>query len=233
MPRLGNDRNELYCKHRARGMIPSKASLAAGYAAGSSTTHLEQDPEIVARIAELMEEYKAQKEQQRIAAMEAAKMVGQMTGVTRAWVIQKLAENAQMAANEGMFKESNEALKLIGQDFGMFNGGSDEEGAGGVPKTLDLDKLDAILDQSTSAIEAPEMSEIEKSKQFGEETALRLIEGQIAPKRLDKEREFSTGSETDVALTADAVPDDQLPDEDDYALAAEAEDFGPIPDDEP
>jgi hypothetical protein len=32
MPRLANERNELYCFHRAKGMIPKKAQIAAGYA---------------------------------------------------------------------------------------------------------------------------------------------------------------------------------------------------------
>lgn len=227
MPVLANQRNDLYARHRAKGMIPSKAAQAAGYATGTSTTHLEQDAEIIARIAELMEEQQAHKEQQRAAAMEAARMVGQMTGITKGWVIQKLAENAQLAANEAMFKESNEALKLIGQEFGMFTGGDAGDENGNVPKTFDMDKLEAILDQSHGAIVPDEMTAIEKSKQFGEETAMRLIEGQMGNKRVDpKDREFSTGSETDVALTPEAVPD-----EDDYAIAREAEDFGALTDD--
>lgn len=215
MPRLGNDRNELYCKARAKGAIPSKAAIVAGYAQGTSTTHLEKDAEIVARIAELTAEHELQREQQRTAAMEAAKMVGQMTGVTRAWVIQKLAENAQNAANDGLFKESNDALKLIGQDFGMFNGGSDDDESSNVPKTLDLDALSAVLNTTHEALEAPELSAIEQSKQFGPEVALELIQGQTKPMRLAEERELSTGSETDVAFRVDSMPD---------------EDFEPIPD---
>lgn len=189
-------------------MIPSKAAMAAGYAAGTSTTHFETDPEIIARIAELMDEHTAQRDAQRTAAIEAAKVVGQMTGVTRAWVIQKLAENAQMAQQAEQFKESNAALELIGKDFGMFSGGSDEENAGGVPKSFDMDKLDALLNQSTDALVPEALTAVEQSKVFGEDTALELIQGQVRTKRLDEDRKFITGSETDIALTAEAEPDE-------------------------
>jgi hypothetical protein len=64
------------------------------------------------------------REQQRTAAMEAAKMVGQVTGVSKAWVIQQLAENAINAKQDGDYGESNAALTLIGKEYGMFQGGS-------------------------------------------------------------------------------------------------------------
>jgi hypothetical protein len=84
-----------------------------------------------------MDETEAQREAQRAAAIEAAKVVGQLTGVTRSWVIQKLAENAQMAAQDGQWKESNAALELIGKDFGMFAGGSsDDDPESNVPDDL-------------------------------------------------------------------------------------------------
>jgi hypothetical protein len=207
MARLSNDRNELYARHRAKGMIPSKAAMAAGYAPGSSTTHLEQDAEVVTRISELMDEQKAQREAQRAAAIEAAKVVGQLTGVTRSWVIQKLAENAQMAAQDGQWKESNAALELIGKDFGMFAGGSSDDDPGAVPDTFDMDKLGAMLDSAHGAL--PKPVETDASKIFEPDMALSLIEGQVARPRLAADRELTTGSETDVALTVYGMPDEE------------------------
>lgn len=202
MSRLANERNELYARHRAKGMIPAKAAIAAGYAPGSSTTHLEQDPEVLARISELMDEMRLQRESQRAAAIEAAKMVGQLTGVTRSWVIERLAENAQLAAQDGQFKESNEALKLIGQDFGMFEGGSGEDPTENVPKTFDMDKLDAVLTDGASALPSPM---INPSKTFDPSMALDLIEGQTKKPNLAAARQLTTGSETDVALMRESA----------------------------
>lgn len=202
MPRLTNDRNEQYARHRARGMNAAKSALAAGYAPGSSTTHLENDPEIQARIGELMDEHKAQRDQQRAAASEAAKIVGQMTGVGRAWVIEKLAENAQNAAREGDFKESNSALELIGKEFGMFQGqqNGDEDGSP-VPKTLNMDSLESVLDAATDALPPPAASTLPA---YGEDMAMSLIEGQTGKGKSNRvpvgDRALTTGSETDVAL---------------------------------
>lgn len=216
MPTHANARAELYCKHRSKGMRPSVAATAAGYAPGSSTTHLEQDAEIVARIGELMEELKAHREQQRAAAVEAAKMVGQMTGVGRAWVIQQLAEVAQNAKQDGEYKASIDALELIGKDFGMFSGGSgDDPDKGNVPASLDLDKLSAVLDQAHDALPPPL---VDASKVFDDNTAYRLIEGQASPALLREARKLTTGSETDIALTMD---DDAGPAEDPAAAIDE------------
>jgi hypothetical protein len=212
MARLPNDRNEQYARHRARGMNASKSALAAGYAPGSSTTHLENDADIQARIGELMDEFKSQRDQQRAAATEAAKVVGQMTGVGRAWVIEKLAENAQNAAREGAFKESNDALKLIGEEFGMFQGQQNDEGQGSpVPQRLNMDSLESLLDDAMPI--APPLPS--NNDQYGEADALKLIEGQTGNRRSNRiaagERALTTGSETDVTLM-DAAKLDEIGD---------------------
>lgn len=176
MPRLANDRNEQYCRHRARGMNASKAALAAGYAPGSSTTHLEKDAEIVTRIEELTAEFRQKQAEQRAAAVAAAKVVGEMTGVGRAWVIEKLAENAINAAQDGDYKESNSALKLIGDEFGMFQGQKQDEGSAGsaVPPTLNMDALESVLDSAQGAL-----PQIESTKPVADPAlAFKLIEGQ-------------------------------------------------------
>lgn len=198
MPRLANQQHELYARHRARGMIASKAALAAGFAAGSSTTHLENDADIVARIAEVMEEQKAQRDAQRAAAVEAAKVVGSMTGMGRSWVVQQLAEVAAFAKEDRDYGQANRALELIGKEFGMFSGGSGEDPAENVPHTLDLDALANVLDKAHDALPPPTADPL---RAFDDKMALSLIEGQTPSNRVaPADRELTTGSETDVAL---------------------------------
>lgn len=232
MPRLDNDTREQYCRHKARGMNSTKASLAAGFAPGSSTSHLDKDPEVLARIQELTTEFQEKQAQQRAAAVAAAKVVGEMTGVGRAWVIEKLAENAQNAAHDGDYKESNAALELIGKEFGMFQGQQNDEGSSGsaVPPTLNMDALESVLDSAQGALPSPDTA----GKPVADPAlAMKLIEGQgsrhkagvpaelpdvdealeqveriTSPNRRDNrvrphERRLSTGSETDVALHDD------------------------------
>jgi hypothetical protein len=197
MPKLLNERHELYATYRAKGFSPAKAALSAGYASGSSTSaELEKTPEIEARRDELIEELRLKREMARNAAVEASKVIGQMTGVGKAWVLTKLSENAQLAMSDGEYKDANEALKLIGEEFGMFKGGSAADpNAEMMSDTFNLDTLEAILGKSDDAVDpmkvlAPPTDE-----------AIRLIEGFDSGKKLAAERRLQTGSETDVALT--------------------------------
>lgn len=209
MPQLPNTRNELYAGHRARGMSPSKAAMAAGYASGSSTaSQLEKDPAVVARIEELLEELTLKRDSQRTAAIEAAKVVGEMTGYSKGWVIQKLAEVAQLAASADDFKAANEALKLIGEEFGMFKGASglDDSNDSGV-KALDLGALTALMDQNPGAA-GPMLDVTPDKDQPLDAATLSLIEGQGARRKAN--RKLSTGSETDVALKPESEPEEVL-----------------------
>jgi phage terminase small subunit len=204
MPHLADSRQDLYCQHRARGMIPAQAAIAAGYAAGSGiTTKLEETPEIIARIGELMEEIQVRRLQAREAAIAAAKTVGESTGMTRAWIIQQLVENAILARQDGDFKESNVALKLIGDEYGMFKGASSLDDLEHVTnKTIDLAQTEALLAKAHEVL-TPKPKQITQ-----EETAiaLDLISGNRKQTVTASQRKLSTGSETDVALTASADP---------------------------
>jgi hypothetical protein len=204
MSRLANDRNELYARHRAAGMMPTKAALAAGYASGSSTSHLEQDGDIIARIAEITEENASKREAQKAAAIEAAKVVGQLTGVGRAFVIQKLAEVAQLALDDRCYAESRAALELIGKDFGMFTGAAEDENKA-VPRTMDLDALESVLDASQGALPPPKLEPHEAERVVDPSLAMELIEGQTPreKRRIAEDRKLQTGSETDIALMQD------------------------------
>jgi len=58
MARLELERNEIYANMRAKGMIPAKASIAAGYPAGSPVyLELETDLAVLRRIEDLRSEF--------------------------------------------------------------------------------------------------------------------------------------------------------------------------------
>lgn len=199
MPRLGNERHELYCQHRAKGMVPSKAARAAGFATGSSIySELENNPDVVGRITELMRSFEEKKDQNRIAAEEAARVVGQMTGFSRAWVIEQLAATAIEARQSREFAESTHALELIGKEFGMFKGNNEQGDGSMVSPHLDMDSTEALLRKAEEPLqieaepkdEPPDIELIEK-----------LIKGNRSMRA--KDRKLSTGSETDVAPILD------------------------------
>lgn len=207
MPRLGDNRQDLYCQHRARGMIPAKAAIAAGYASGSGiTTKLEEEPEIIARIAELMEEIQIRREQARAAAIASAKKVGEHTGMSRAWIIQQLVENAVLARQDGDYKESNTALKLIGDEYGMFKGSQSLDDLEHVHnKSIDLDTTEALLAKAHEVLLPKQSTEVTAEEA---QSALDLISGNRKPSHVAPgDRELTTGSETDVALTPESEPD--------------------------
>lgn len=203
MPQLPNDKQETYCLMRAKGMKAAQAGTVAGFAPGSSyTSELEKDPDIKVRIQELFEELGARREAMRGAAAEAAKVVGEMTGISKAWVVKKLAENAQNAANDGDYKESNSALKLIGDEFGMFKGvsGEGKEGADGL-RTFDLSTLEAVLAPAAKIT----AEKIETDRDVNPMIALDLISGNgNASKRMREARALTHGSEVDMAGHEDA-----------------------------
>lgn len=201
MPKLANERHELYAMHRAKGMVPAMASKASGFASGSSIySTLEQDAAIIQRIAELMEELKDRKAERRAAAQEAAKVVGQTVGNSRLWVLEMLAENAAMARDEGDFKESNEALRMIGEELGMFEGGSDPDSPDGkIPNRINVDDMHALTSKLAKMRELPPPEPPDSL-----ERALKIIGNNRVPAQ---EREISIGSEVDVALDGSSVVD--------------------------
>ena len=205
MPRLANERNELYCYHRAKGMIPKKAMVAAGFPQGGSTyQQLEEDPEVVARISELTHEIQLKREQQRAAALEAAKTVGQITGTSKAWVLQKLAEIAVDAKAEGDFDNAIKAVKLIGDEYNMFKGASAvNEDENATSQVVDASQTENLLDTAENALAPPIIPDTAPKQPEPDFEQIERLIG--STKRVtSKERQLSTGSETDVALTPDA-----------------------------
>lgn len=200
MARLADDRQDLYCQHRARGMIPVKAAIAAGYATGSGIyTKLEDTPEIQTRISELIEEIKLRREQARAAAIASAKQVGTQTGIGRGWIIEQLVENAVLARQDGDYKESNAALKMIGDHYGMFKGNqSIDDLETNDNKIIDMDVTEALLAKASEVMNPKEIKHVTVDEA---QAAIDLISGNRPADRVSAaDRELTTGSETDVAL---------------------------------
>lgn len=195
MPKLQNERHELYALHRAKGMSPAKAQIAAGYASGSSTSSgLEKEAEIQRRIEELLVEIADRRAATRAAAEEAGRIVGEMTGTSKAWVIEQLAKNAKNAADDGDYGSSNSALRMIGDEFGMFKGASaGEDNDPNAPPVMDLSRMEALLPPDLTQV-APDLHTPSIN-----EAALRLVEGH-APKAA---RTFDAHTEANVAFEDD------------------------------
>lgn len=103
MPRLKNPRREAFAQAIARGFSYIEAQEVVGYAVDTGTaSKLANRPEVQARVAELM-----------------ARAAGAVT-VTKAWVLEKLVENALGAMAEKARGPANRALELIGKEIGMF-----------------------------------------------------------------------------------------------------------------
>lgn len=208
MPVLANARHELYCSHRAKGMAPAKAAIAAGFATGSAVySSLEKDADIINRIQEKMDEIKLFRDQRKTAALEAARTVGKMTGYSRAWVLTQLAELASSAKADGDYAEANTALKMIGQHLGMFKGNTNEkDDENDVPSHLDMDTTEALLNGADAALQN-QIPPGAPQKDFDLENAMKLI-GQTGKNTVDPhDRKLPTDSETIVAHLDDEETD--------------------------
>lgn len=211
MPVLPNPKHENYSRHRANGLSPAKAAQVAGYAPGSGiTTELEANEEMKARIQEHVDARMNMKERQHVASMSAARAVGEAVGISRGWVINKLMENASEAAKDGDYKESNAALKMLGEHVGMFGGGgadpNDPNNLGPAGNDLlnattmeKIENMDDELAQFEETAEKP-APDTEAVKLLVGADLMREAEGKLGK---PAPRGLSTGSETDIALRED------------------------------
>lgn len=109
MPVLRNAKHEHFAQLIAGGLSAPKAYASAGYSeqgAAQSANRLLRDAEVSRRVDEL-----------RSAASERAI---EKAAIDRAWIIEKLVENAKAAAAAEDFGPSNRALELLGKEVGMF-----------------------------------------------------------------------------------------------------------------
>ena len=140
MPAIKNPKHELFVQNVAKGMSGAKAYVAAGYQANPNSanvaaTRLLQQPNIAARLNELLE----RRDNIEVRAIEKAV---EKTALSKTWIIERLMRNAMMALGEQKVKISkldketnttidvelverdpaaaNKALELLGKTLGIF-----------------------------------------------------------------------------------------------------------------
>jgi phage terminase small subunit len=106
---LKNARHEHFATLVANGTSGTEAAKVAGYSevcAHVTGCRLIKNAKVAARIEELRSRKAAQ--------------VTSSAGISKAWVIEKLRENAEKGMEEGQRVPAIRALELIGKELGMF-----------------------------------------------------------------------------------------------------------------
>ncbi|MEQ6332983.1 hypothetical protein [Sphingobium sp. MK2] len=126
---LPSKKHELFARYLAGGETQSQAYELAGYQPSTSNAStLANRPEIQRRVAALRQEAEERELALRVRLVEAGidpddpdtgKAV--ITTVTADDVRNLLRENARLAQIAGEYKAATEALKLLGDSFGMFS----------------------------------------------------------------------------------------------------------------
>ena len=126
MAALQNARWEMFALGIAAGRSQMRAYIDAGYSENSSAnaSTLAKREEIHARVAELIEErtqfrstFVDNGDLEHIGAVDKARTSGE---IDRNWIIEQLMENVKKAADAGQFSASNQALRMLGEEIGMF-----------------------------------------------------------------------------------------------------------------
>lgn len=158
MPALENSRQEAFVQALIKGASQTDAYIAAGYksktpeAAAANAARLITNDKVASRLKEL----RAKVEERVI--------------VDRAWVLNRLVENANRAMQSSPVLDregketgeyryegsvANRALELVGKEFGMFVDRK-EFGAPGEFSLLDDAGLDAYIEREAAALMAAE-----------------------------------------------------------------------------
>jgi hypothetical protein len=142
MPVLENPRQEKFAQFLAMGKTRIEAHEMAGYTPNSgNATTLARQPHIKARLAEL---------QGNVAEI-ATHIAGAATGISKAWVLERLRENAAKGLKEKKASSvATRCLELIGRELGMFTERV-ETGKPGDFAHLSDEELDAQISQRLKA----------------------------------------------------------------------------------
>ena len=125
MTKLANNRQEKYCRLRARGMIIIDAYTESGYSPNTgNASKMENLPHIMARVAEMRQD-----EADREKRIEEGRSLlmhegGDPEDVTLRWIQMELIENLRCSRKEGNVREANNALKMLAQTVGLLGPGS-------------------------------------------------------------------------------------------------------------
>ncbi len=126
MRQLGNSRREQYAQLRARGFPPTKAATSAGYSPNSSiSTTLDRDPAVIARVEQLSCEHA----KVRASRAEALRSV-EASEINSVWVMQELVRVVADCREDRDYRNANAALKLIGEQIGMWSKSADLSSSG-------------------------------------------------------------------------------------------------------
>jgi hypothetical protein len=127
MAALHNVKWELFATFLSEGQGVAESYKKAGFTGSKATisvgaSNLKSKPEIQSRVAELVEERTRFKQNFTVPIdpKTGDVMVVSSSLLDRAWVLQKLMENAVASADAMQFAASNQALALLGKELGMF-----------------------------------------------------------------------------------------------------------------
>jgi hypothetical protein len=142
VPVLKNERHELFCQALIQGKSRNDAYVIAGYRPSRpNSSTLANSEHVRRRIEEL----------QGRAAEIASNVAGINTGVSKAWVLEGLRQNAiKGLMEEKASSVANRALELVGKELGMFLERV-ETGKPGDFAHLSDEELDAQISQRLKA----------------------------------------------------------------------------------
>src|SRR5262245_23928372 len=106
---LKHTKHEAFAQHVAKGVSGTEAAKLAGYAEGSAhvtASRLLRKANILSRIEDVRKHI--------------TEMATTSSGISKAWVISRLKENAEKGMAEGQRTPAIRALELIGKELGMF-----------------------------------------------------------------------------------------------------------------
>mgnify|MGYP000875861298 CR=1 FL=1 len=117
MPVLNNARRERFCQYVAAGSTYVDAYKKAGYSGDTNAapSGLAKQPEVRARIDELIAEHSNAMEQDRLMRERLREAKIEHEVLDQKWLLLEAMKNLEMARKKGQTSAANQALKMIGE----------------------------------------------------------------------------------------------------------------------
>lgn len=153
MPQLSNPKHEAFCRALADGLKSVDAYEIAGYARSpSAASQLRAKPEIGQRVAELVQERQAAREE------EADDIDNLPSELNKDWLLKTLMKNVEIAQRVGQIAPANKAVEMLAELIGYslkkptapLKG--DEEDEEKAANDLDLDKMSNAFEKLAAAL---------------------------------------------------------------------------------
>lgn len=114
MPKLPNDKHDMFAHGLAKGMSKADAYVHAGYNdSPPSATRLSQKPEVVQRVQEIRQDMMAAAKELIALPTEENAIAFAATGMTLEWCMEEFKDIAEKAKAAGQFAPANAAVKNI------------------------------------------------------------------------------------------------------------------------